>query len=101
MKRLTLIAGLLLASCAPAHADTATLMPQPLCNDPVWVVDFLASNYDEHLALSEVSAVDGLTYHFFANPSLGTFTLIRASADGEQFCAVAYGQADRFIEENI
>jgi hypothetical protein len=101
MRTPAIIAAALLASCAPAHADYASLMSPPVCLPYNEAGPFLAEGYGEVLHDSEVSDVDGMVYQFYVNSNLGTFTLVRLSADGSVACAVAYGQAAQFLDTGV
>lgn len=99
MKKLTLVVALLLSTCAPAHADYVSLYPSPLCTGYADGAAILADKYGEMLAESTVQ--DGIVFQFFANPVNGSFTVVQMSPDGTTMCAVAYGQADKFVGEGI
>lgn len=98
MKRLPLIAALVLSTCQPAPAAEPTIVvveaPQP-CEPVAEARATMWSRYREAF-VDHVTGADGVTRELYVNPGLGTFSILEPYGDG-QLCFMAYGQSDAFI----
>lgn len=80
-----LLLPMLLASCAPAYAQTSQ------CAIRVGIVEGLADRYGERQVMSGINP-DGTMVEMFANPTTGTWTALISQPNGTA-CIVAAGDS--------
>jgi hypothetical protein len=85
---------------APVRADepSFTVIGQPPCLPAEAAERFLNTNYEEFLARS-VPGSDGRITELWVNQDTGRYTVVVNL--GDQRCAVAFGQHDRYITEAL